>query len=137
MNSNARIDASEMNWLRRGTQKEFVCTGSFQEAIGSILVLAQLVGLMPVVGVKCSSASQLRFKWNSIRTMYSFVVFLLLLAYAITTVMVSFESQIHFDRVGESQLDHFHKTNVISVLCSSSCVFFVDHVRCRLFRNTG
>lgn len=136
INSNTGINAGQGNWLRCGTQKSSVCTGSFQEAIGSTLVLAQLFGLMPVVGVKSSSASQLRFKWNSSRTLYSFVVFLLLLAYAIMTVMVSFESQIHFDRVGESRLDHLWKTNVIFLLCSSSCVFLVNHVRCRLFRDT-
>ena len=109
INSKTGIDAGEMNWLRRERKRDFMYSGSFQEAISSVLVLAQLFGLMPVVGVKSSSAAQLRFKWNSFRTLYSFVVFLLLLAYAIMTVMVSFESQIHFDRVGESQLDHFFR----------------------------
>ncbi|XP_055326852.1 gustatory receptor for sugar taste 64f-like [Sitodiplosis mosellana] len=63
------------------------------------MVLAQCFGLMPVVGVKTRTASQLRFKWNSVRTVYSFVVFLLLLGYAIMTVIVSFEGRIQFDRV--------------------------------------
>lgn len=33
-----------------------------------MLVMAQLFGVMPVIGVKSDSATKLQIKWNSIRT---------------------------------------------------------------------
>lgn len=52
--------------------------GSFHGAISSVLVMAQLFGVMPVIGIKSDSATKLRFKWNSIRTVYSIVMFIAL-----------------------------------------------------------
>ena len=101
MNSNIYINAGEMKWFRRGTKKDFVYSGSFQEAIGLVLVIGQLCGLMPVVGVMASSASQLRFKWISFRTLYSFVVFLSVLMYEIMTAIVAFERDLQFEQVGK------------------------------------
>lgn len=101
MSSNTDFDAGEMKCFRRGTKKRFAYSGSFQEAIGSALVIAQLCGLMPVVGILASSAAQLRFKWISFRTLYSFVVFLFVLMYEIMTAMVAFERHLQFEQVGK------------------------------------
>lgn len=95
------INVGEIKWLRRATCQDFLYNGSFQEAIGSILVLAQCFGFMPVIGVKSDSASQLRFKWNSFRTLYSFVVFLLLSVYAVMTFWILLKGGIQFNRMSK------------------------------------
>lgn len=102
MNSNTDICAGKMKWLRRGTKRDFVCSGSFQEAIGWVLVMGQLCGLMPVVGVMASSASKLHFKWTSFRALYSFVVFLSVLMYQIMSVMVACRGNFEFDLMRKS-----------------------------------
>lgn len=51
--------------------------GSFHEAIGPVLFVAQFFGLMPVDGVKSREISSLCFRWKSMKTIYSltFVIF--------------------------------------------------------------
>lgn len=90
-----------MQWLKPDKQNDYILDGSFQEAIGPILVIAQCFGVMPVVGVKSRLASELRFKWNSLRTIYSYIAFLLTFIYAAITLWITFSKEIHFDRMSE------------------------------------
>lgn len=83
--------------------------GSFQEAIGSILVMAQCFGIMPVVGIKSNSTSNLKFQWKSSRTVYSFIAFLLTLIYAILTIGKTLSTTIEFDRT--SRFAYFQYAN--------------------------
>ncbi|XP_031638768.1 gustatory receptor for sugar taste 64f-like [Contarinia nasturtii] len=92
-------ELGEIKCLQRATRKDFLFNGSFHEAIGSILVMAQCFGMMPVVGVKCSSASKLHFKWSSFRTIYSFVAFILTVIYAAMTFWVTFSEEIKFEQM--------------------------------------
>lgn len=46
---------------------------SFQEAIGPVLVLGQCFGSMPVEGILSKDIGNLKFRWNSLRTIYSIV----------------------------------------------------------------
>lgn len=92
----------EIQWLKRATRKDLLFDGSFQEAIGSILAMAQCFGMMPVVGVKSSSAAELKFNWRSLRTFYSLMAFLFTLVYAGMTFWITLNNEIHFDRMGES-----------------------------------
>lgn len=71
--------------------------GSFHEAVGSILAIAQFFGVMPVIGVKSDCTSKLQFKWQSRRTMYSIIAFVLLACYAGLTVFDSWRYGIRFD----------------------------------------
>lgn len=87
--------------MKRTTRKDFSFDGSFQEAIGSILALAQYFGVMPVVGIKSNSAAQLRFQWKSFRTIYSLIVLFFGLIYAGITVWVTFTNEIEFVRLSE------------------------------------
>lgn len=52
-----------------------------------------------VVGIKNQSASQLKFKWTSFRTLYSFVLFLLALTYAGMTLLITLKNEIQFERM--------------------------------------
>lgn len=89
--------------LTRATRTEFVYNGSFQEAVGPILAFGQFFSVMPVVGVKTNSASKLKFKWDSCRTIYSVIMFVLLTFYASLTLFITFRrNKIRFEGVGMS-----------------------------------
>lgn len=44
---------------------------SFHEAVGPCLAFGQFYGILPVVGVTEPDVYKLKFKWNSLRTIYS------------------------------------------------------------------
>lgn len=79
---------------------DIACNESFEVAIGSVLVFAQFFGVMPVIGVKSNCASELHFKWNSRRTIYSIIVFVLLASYTGLTVISSFKYGFRYDEMG-------------------------------------
>lgn len=47
--------------------------GSFFDAIGPILQISQWFGLMPVDGVNSKNISSVKFRWKSLKSLYSFV----------------------------------------------------------------
>lgn len=60
---------------------------SFHCAIGSILRLAQIFGLLPVSGIRSSSPLNLRFFWSSIVTIYALLVLIAILVMALVSVL--------------------------------------------------
>lgn len=48
-------------------------TGSFFAAIGPILQISQWFGLMPVDGVNSKNISSVKFRWKSLKSLYSFL----------------------------------------------------------------
>nr|XP_016936634.1 gustatory receptor 5a for trehalose [Drosophila suzukii] len=54
----------------RGTRKNFLCNGSFHEAVFPVLVVAQCFCLMPVSGISASSCQGLKFSRRSWRFWY-------------------------------------------------------------------
>lgn len=86
--------------MQRAAWKDFLSDGSFQEAIGSVLAMAQFFGVMPVLGVKTKTASKLQFKWLAFRTIYSLVAFFFLALYGGLTAWIAFENGLKFDTVG-------------------------------------
>ncbi|KAM7355995.1 gustatory receptor 5a for trehalose-like isoform 2-T6 [Cochliomyia hominivorax] len=56
--------------LRYARDKDLLHNGSFHEAIGPILVMAQCFCLMPVRGIRSKFANDLSFSWLSFRTGY-------------------------------------------------------------------
>lgn len=90
----------EVKWMQRATRDDLY-SGSFHEAIGSILALAQFFGVMPVVGVKSKSPIDLKFQWKSLRTIYSIVLFILMMIYGGMTLWVAFSGKINFDRISK------------------------------------
>lgn len=65
------------------------CRSDFCEAIWPFLVAGQLFGLLPVIRVKDRVASQLQFKWASLRTVYSLCILTILSFY---TIFLIFET---------------------------------------------
>ncbi|KAH8297670.1 hypothetical protein KR054_005206 [Drosophila jambulina] len=56
--------------------EDYKYSGSFQEAIKPVLIIAQIFALMPVRGVSSKFADDLAFAWSSARTYYALVTIL-------------------------------------------------------------
>lgn len=74
---------------------------TFHEAIWPILVVGQLLGVMPVHGVKGSSVSDLKFKWESLRSLYSFLVAIILSTYTLFFLWKTFSGKADFFDIGK------------------------------------
>nr|AID61259.1 gustatory receptor [Calliphora stygia] len=85
--------------LRRGTKKDYTHTGSFQEAIKPVLVLAQIFAIMPLAGVTSNSAYDLKFSWRFIRTWYSVLTLISFAFFMGITVAFAFSGVFNFDSV--------------------------------------
>lgn len=62
--------------------------------------MAQCFAIMPIRGVKSKNADDLRFAYRSIRTFYTFVVFMLTSFNAVLTIIYFTSGPIVFARVG-------------------------------------
>lgn len=69
-------------------------------AIWPLLIVGQLFGVMPIIGVKNRSLSTLHFEWKSIRTFYSIAIAMLLLSYSLLLIWKILTIQIQFDLIG-------------------------------------
>lgn len=95
---------------------------------------------MAVVGIKNQSASQLKFKWMSFRTIYSFIVFLLAIVYAGMTLLITLKNEIEFERMSIliCYLGFGPKNWLFSYfICSSNGFLWVNSLWNDLFRNFG
>ncbi|KAJ6635417.1 Gustatory receptor for sugar taste 64f, partial [Pseudolycoriella hygida] len=92
----------------------FIYNGSFYEAIGSILALAQFFAIMPVRGVRLKSAKDLSFTWRSYRTIYSCVVFVMMALNAVHATFWLFNEEITFIRMVQVI---FYVSNAYSMVC--------------------
>lgn len=79
--------------------------GNFREAIWPILVIAQFFGVMPVVGVKSRSITDVHFKWKSVRTFYSLFVISVITSY---TLCLIWNSTLDFFSVGLYSNNHLN-----------------------------
>lgn len=59
--------AVKFKFPTRGTREDFLYNGTFHEAIGFILAVAQVFGIMPVGGIREKSPNKLKFRKFSIR----------------------------------------------------------------------
>lgn len=75
---------------------------SFQHAIASTLVLGQMFAIMPVVGVCGKTASDLKFSWTALRTIYSSISFVLSWGYFLCAIYTSFSVRADGDIVGNA-----------------------------------
>ncbi|KAH8302852.1 hypothetical protein KR044_011230, partial [Drosophila immigrans] len=81
--------------LERANREDYVHSGSFQEAIKPVLIIAQIFALMPVRGVSSKYAEDLSFSWLSFRSCYSLVVSIL---FVISSgYMAAFVMHVNFD----------------------------------------
>lgn len=97
----------------RGTRADFLYNGSFHEAVGMVLAVAQCFGIMPVNGVREKLPSHLKFKKFSLR----FVLCLLFISglswIVILDVIWIIETKIEFGKLVNFVFDF---TNLLSVL---------------------
>lgn len=82
--------------MKKAKRKDVLFDGSFHEAIGSVLALAQCFGIMPVVGIKSKTASHLAFQWKSARSIYSFTAILLGVIYSGIVLWIIINNEIQF-----------------------------------------
>lgn len=86
--------------MARTIGKDFVCNGSFHEAFGSVLIVAQCLAMLPVTGVKSSSAYGLKFSWRSYRTIYSLIAFGFATLYTIFATCITLTKPVTFNSFG-------------------------------------
>lgn len=67
-----------------------------------ILVVAQFCGIMPVVGIKSKSASDLHFKWFAWRTFQFMISSALLTGYVSLSILDIFSGGLTLVRVGKN-----------------------------------
>lgn len=91
----------EIKALQRATAKDLIYNGSFQEAVAPLLILAECFAIMPVIGIKSGSAAKMYFAWASVRTIYSIIVFVLMMILTGLTIGVTFRHNVQFDSIGE------------------------------------
>lgn len=74
--------------------------GNFQKIIWPILLIGQIFGVMPVIGIKSRSSSRLHFKWISWRTFYSLFVVIVLATYTLVIIWKLFGKHVDFSSFG-------------------------------------
>ncbi|CAD7082417.1 unnamed protein product [Hermetia illucens] len=77
-------------YLRRATKEDFMYNGSFHEAVGTVLLIAQFFAIMPVRGVKSKNANGLSFRWCCFPALYTGIVLIFLAFYFILTIYFVF-----------------------------------------------
>lgn len=98
----------------RGTRDDFLYNGTFHEAVGFMLSVAQLFGIMPVSGIRGKSPKTLKFKKFSIRFLLS-IIFSIGLTWLLSLEIVwLYRSKMEFGKVVNFVFD---STNLISILC--------------------
>lgn len=98
----------------RGTREDFLYDGTFHEAVGCILVVAQLFGIMPVRGVRDKSPKNLKFKKFSIRFVLAILLILSLVWITVIDAIWIFRTTMEFAKLINFIFDF---TNLLSFLC--------------------
>lgn len=98
----------------RGTREDFLYDGTFHEAVGAILAVAQLFGIMPVSGVREKSPRKLRFKKVSLRFVLC-IAYIICLSWMVTLDMLwIYSTKVVFGKIIGIIFDF---TNLLSLLC--------------------
>lgn len=123
------------------TDKKSVCTNSFHESFSPVLVMAQCLAMLPVMGVRNASASGLKFMWQSFRTIYSSIACGFAATYLILTIYAIFDATVTFDSFGLCErclsVNFFkfksHINQTFSFHCSSIDFLHDNHIWCAQF----
>lgn len=106
----------------RTSGKELLCNGSFHEAFGPVLIVAQCLAMLPVTGVKSSSAYGLNFSWRSYRAVYSVIAFGFATLYTIFATCITLTKPLTFNSFG---LYHIFYFNFFSIKIISLKLFLI------------
>lgn len=85
----------------------FIIGGNLRRAIRPILLVGQIFGVMPVIGITSHSANDLHFKWKSFRAIYSIIIALTLFCYTLNVALNIMSEQIDLFSFGMSFDSYF------------------------------
>lgn len=88
--------------------------GTFYEAVGFILAVGQVFGIMPVSGIRSKSPKKLKFKKFSLRFMLSIAYIVGLSWMLVIEIIWLHRSKVEFGKVINFVFD---STNLISIYC--------------------
>lgn len=140
------ITTEILSTMTRSTGKEFIFNGSFHEAFSPILILAQCLAMLPVIGVKRGSAYGLRFTWKSFRTIYSVTAFCFAASYTLFATCITLTKPITFKSIGwywkysnfiKQKLNQQTFLMTLYTLHSSSSIFHDNRFRRIKFHSFG
>ncbi|CAD7082416.1 unnamed protein product [Hermetia illucens] len=117
-------DINHRKYFRRATREDFIYNGSFHEAVGSVLLFAQLFGVMPVTGVKAKDIRGLSFSYFSIIFIYSLIVFISLAFYFSTTLYFTFCQQLRLENIGIHLLVIFSLSRIVIKAFLDPVIFY-------------
>lgn len=131
--------AELLSTMSRATGKEFYNNGSFHQAFSSVLVFAQCLAILPVIGIKSSSSYGLRFTWKSFRTIYSVTAFCFAASYTVFATFITLRKKITFNSIGLYRkriipcdtlywIVYFQHSSVGILL--NNCIWCVEFHRC-------
>lgn len=98
----------------RGTREDFMYNGSFHEAVGIILAVAQFFGVMPVGGIRNKLPSSLKFRKFSFRFAFCILCIIAIAWIFVLDCIWLFGSKAEFDKIVNAVFD---STNMISLIC--------------------
>lgn len=81
--------------------------GTFRNAIWPLLMVGQLFGVMPLIGVKNPALSDLQFKWRTVRTAYALFTVTVYLLHTLTIFWRILNDMINIDIFGMLNLNKF------------------------------
>ena len=111
-----KFSSTQISFLNRANnnKQDKLYNGSFHEAIGPILVVAQCFGVMPVQGIRDKFASNVSFNWKSFRVFYSIFITLSMFGETLFTVYWTFSKRVEFGKLIQLV---FYMTNCLSFIC--------------------
>lgn len=98
----------------RGTREDFLYNGTFHEAVGMVLAVAQCFGIMPVSGIRGKLPSHLKFKKFSLRFVLCLALITGLSWICVMDVIWIVRTNIEFGKLVNFIFDF---TNLLSILC--------------------
>lgn len=98
----------------RGTREDFIYNGTFHEAVGMVLAVAQCFGIMPVSGIREKLPSRLKFKKFSLRFVLCLVYITSLSWIVVMDVIWIAQTTKEFGKLINFIFDF---TNLLSIFC--------------------
>ena len=111
-----KLSPTQISFLNRANnnKQDTLYNGSFHEAIGPILVLAQCFGVMPVQGVREKFASNVTFNWKSFRVFFALFITWSMFGETLSTIYWTFSQRVEFGKLIQLV---FYLTNCLSFIC--------------------
>lgn len=115
-----------VKWIAKKHASNFPSPNNcFHKLIGGALEIATILSVFPVSGTTSNRAADIKFKWMSIKTIYSLAIFSLTFAYMALSVYKMFNDDLNFDSMSNSAAIRLHfskddKTTFFFIFCFSN-----------------